>query len=162
MVINADFIKYQMNYVGISTYYLWKMTGIAYSTLSDAVTGKRHASKLSAQNYDHITSVLFTDTEKLLIKKSMFNIKEYEKLWKMLAESTLNDDAKIYRSGGVYHDEEGNPKDLPVSVELQFSFLNDKHLNSLRIFDKDLYNSLDNKGQRDKKRIVSEYLKDLQ
>ena len=157
-------MKKQMEHMGMTSYYLWKYTGVGYATINTVLNGERRLEALKSANYQSIMRALFSRTEKeLLDYTAAEGWEEYRKAWKETLKHALDQqDAKIYRSGAPYTDESGNPQNLPIHVQIQWGEVRMKRntiwLNQLNTFDGDLYRSLNNKGQRDKKELIKEYL----
>lgn len=162
----TEIMKHQMEQMGMSSYYLWKYTGVGYATVNGLLNGDRKIESMRYGNYANIMNALFTNTEKYILSfTAMEGLNQYQKVWKATLKHALNQtDVKIYRSGAPDYDEDGNPRKRPIHVQVQWGAVEMKHhtpyLNELNIFDGDLYRSMNNKGQRDKRELVREYLKE--
>ncbi len=161
-MMNKNFIKKQMETIGLSTNKLKDITGIGYATLSDYLNKDNY--NISAKHYVTIVNTLFTPFEQLLYANAEFkavNGKNDADYWfnelkhRKVIEAIELDKLVVDRSGAPTSDETGVIRTLPVYTKLTFK---DAEGNStIRIFDDSLYRDLDKKGKRDKLEIIKQY-----
>lgn len=161
-MMNKEFIKKQINSIGLNTNVLKGITGIGYATLNDYLN--KDIYNISAKHYTTIIDTLFTSFEQLLYRnaqlKSISSNYDYE-YWfeelkkRKIAESIETGKITVERSGAPYSNSDGTIKTLPVHIIVTFNDVEGK--NSVRIFDKTLYNNLNNQGKKDKVELIKQH-----
>ncbi|MDC3414253.1 hypothetical protein [Terrihalobacillus insolitus] len=172
-MMKLEVIKHQMEKkMNMSSYYLWKLTGIGYATINGVLNGDRQLDMLQAKNYERIINYLFTPTEKNLAERSNWGVDQYEAFHKQAIMQALNsDDVKVYRSGAVMYDGK-EPKSIPAHINIEWGYIDDnainkscrekmigRHLHDIRIFDHELYQKMDKQsGQKNKRELVKKFI----
>lgn len=160
--MNKNFIKKQMEIIGVNTNKLKDMTGIGYATLSDYLNKDDY--NISAKHYDTIINTLFTPFEQLLYANAnlkAISSKNDSDYWfdelkkRKVIESIELGKISVERSGAPYSNSDGSVKMVPAHVNVIFNDVEGK--NSIRIFDDVLYKKLNNAGKRDKIELIKKY-----
>ncbi|UTG99311.1 hypothetical protein [Macrococcoides canis] len=161
-MMKKEFIKWQMKNVGLSINKLKDISGVPYASLNDFLNKEDYAIK--AENYERLIETLFTPYERMVyefaLQKSVLQRKKdvygyYEELIKRSVKDNLeNGSLKILRSGAPTSDDEGVMRSLPVNVQLTFYVHGMKQM--IRIFDKDIYNQINEPGKT-KEELIKEY-----
>ncbi|MCD8916388.1 hypothetical protein K2V61_12645 [Staphylococcus simulans] len=163
-MMNKEFIKKQMDNIGISTNQLKLITRIGYATLSDFFNKENY--NISAKHYLTIVNELFTPFEQLVysnaLHKAMFsnNDLDYwytEFIKRKVTQAIKNETIDIQLSGAPTSDDEGVMRMVPAHTIVTFKDVEGK--NEVRIFDGSLYRSIGkNGGKKNKRILVSMYL----
>lgn len=160
-MMNKEFIKKQMEIIGLSTNKLKDITRIGYATLSDYLNKQDY--NISAKHYNTVVETLFTPFEHLLysnaVSKAIGSKYDYEYWYdelkrRKVIESIESGKIIIERSGAPYSDD-GTIRMLPAHVIVTFNAAEGK--NSIRIFDDTLYNNLNNAGKKKKVDLIKKY-----
>lgn len=154
--MNKEFIKRQMEIVGISKNRLKDITGVGYATINDFFN--KDVYNIKAENYLKIVNELFTPFEQLLYANaceksigSKYDIEYwYDELVKRKVKQAFETGKiDIKKSGGVISDDNGILRQVPAHLIVTFK---DVEGNSyIRIFDGETYRN------SNKKEAVKQY-----
>ncbi|GAA5416985.1 hypothetical protein Pryu01_02031 [Paraliobacillus ryukyuensis] len=170
-MIKLEIIQYQLENTGMSTYAFQKYSRLNYASVNRVINGISPLDGVKISTYEAFMK-LFTETEQNLAQKSNWGVDQYKAMYlETLKLALQSDDVKIYRSGGVTTNQKGEPMSLPAHIEVSWDYLDQKtiakhtrekglsyYLNDINIFDKELYQNMDNCGQRDKRELVKDWI----